>query len=272
MTAPSLATGFAAMMALEEQGEDRFVATGPGYPWGVLYGGQVVAQALLAAASTVGADRQAHSLHAYYVGAGHDRDPIELSVDRVRDGRSFSVRSIVATQAGKLLMTMSAGFHVDEEGEDLSATSPPEAPRPEELPPGGWSPLFDRRYGAAPAPARALAWLRMRETIGDDPLLQACALAFMADDIPDDAVLALLHPERPPANDLENHDWSLSTHSLDYAVWFHRPIRADGWRLHDFRCHSLANACAMVTGELFDEMGAHLATLGQQVLVRRPKP
>jgi acyl-CoA thioesterase-2 len=272
MSGSGIAMDFAAMMAVEDRGADRFsVTAGPGYPWGVLYGGQVVAQALRAAASTVGPDRLAHSLHAYYIGAGNDRAPIELSVERVRDGRSFSVRAVTASQEAKTLMTMSVSFHVDERAEDLPATAPPAVPRPDDLPPGGWSHLFDRRYAPPEEPGRTRAWLRLHDAIGDDPTLQAGALAFLADDIPDDAVLALLAPERPPANDLESHDWSISTQSLDYALWFHRPIRADGWRLHDLSCRSLANACAMVTGELFDEQGTHLATLGQQVLVREGK-
>jgi acyl-CoA thioesterase-2 len=106
-------------------------------------------------------------------------------------------------------------------------------------------------------PARALAWLRMNEGIGDSPLLHTCALAYMADDIPDDAVAAMLAPDKPA-----------STTSLDFAAWFHRPARADGWLLHDFRCQALVNACATVIGEVFDQDGAHVATIGQQVLVR----
>jgi acyl-CoA thioesterase-2 len=259
------------MLTLADGGRDTFVAGGPGYPWGVLYGGQIAAQALRAAAETVAPGRLPHSLHAYYVGAGQDKAPIQFAVERIRDGRSFSVRSVSALQEGKLLMTFSVSFHVEEEGDDLQATAAPASEHPDRLPSGGWSHLFERRYAPSTGDGRVRAWLRMNRAIGDDPLLQACALAFVADDIPDDGVLALLHPERPPANDLESHDWSISTQSLDYSLWFHRPIRSDGWRLLDLRCHSLANAVAMVTGELFDDAGTHLATLGQQVLVRTRK-
>ena len=262
---------FGALIGLADAGPDTFVVSGPAYPWGVLYGGQVAAQALRAAAQTVEPGRLPHSLHVYYVGAGKDQAPIELSVERVRDGRSFSVRSVTACQDGKTLLTCSASFHVAEADDDLPATAAPPAAQPDGLPAGGWSDLFERRYAPSTPDGRVRAWLRMRDAIGDDPLVQACALAFVADDIPDDGVLALLHPERPPANDLESHDWSISTQSLDYALWFHRPVHADGWRLLDLRCHSLSNAVAMVTGEVFDEAGTHLATLGQQVLVRTTK-
>ena len=126
-----------------------------------------------------------------------------------------------------------------------------------------------RRCAPIAERGRITAWLRFADELGDDPGLQACALAFAADDIFDDAVLALLHPERPPARDLDARDWSISTQSLDYSIWFHRAIDADGWRLHDYRCRALANACATVVGEIFDAAGVHLATVAQQMLVRR---
>ena len=245
------------MMALEPRGEDRFVATGPRYPWGFLYGGQVVAQAVRAAAAGVRPEAQPHSLHVYYLRAGDDSAPVELAVERVRDGRAFSVRSVTAGQAGRAIASAVVSFHVDECADPPRGLSSPWASRPEELAGDGWSPHFERRYAPVTQPARALAWLRMNEPIGDRPLLQACALAYMADDIPDDAVAAMLRPDERP-----------STTSLDFAAWFHRPIHTDGWLLHDFRCQALANACAMVVGEVFDQRGAHVATIGQQVLVR----
>ena len=261
---------FAEMLALEERGLDRFVATGPAYPWGVLYGGQVVAQALRAAGATVDGDRHVNSLHAYYLSAGADGAPIELEVARVRDGRSFSVRSVLARQEGRTLVSLTASFHVDEGSDRHDAVAIPEVEGPEGLRAGGWSPMFDRRYAPLPTePGRVHAWLRLRTELGDDPLLQGCALAFMADDIPDDAVVALLHPTRPPSDELESRDWSISTQSLDFALWLHRPLRSDGWQLHDLRCSTLVNSCAMVAGEIFAADGSHLATLSQQVLVRR---
>jgi acyl-CoA thioesterase-2 len=260
---------FRELMTLTRADSDCFVATGPRYPWGVLYGGQVVAQSLRAAAETVRRDERVHSLHAYYLRAGSDSDPIELEVERVRDGRSFSARAVTARQSGKVIATLLASFHLAEEGEEHWNASAPDVPHPHGLTSGGWTPLIDRRYAPISEPGRTLAWLRFADELGADPNLQACALTFAADDIFDDAVLALLHPERPPANDLEAHDWSISTQSLDYSVWFHRTEHSDGWRLHDYRCRGLAGACATVVGEVFDASGLHLATVAQQMLVRR---
>ena len=260
---------FHELMALRPQGGDRFLASGPRYPWRVLYGGQVIAQALGAAAHTVRPDAHIHSLHAYYLRAGSDAEEIEFAVERVRDGRSFAARAVCARQGGKAIVRLLASFHVDEGSEEHPTAVAPDVPAPGELPSGGWTALYDRRYAPIGERARCLAWLRMTDSLGEDAHLQACALAFAADDIFDDAVLALLHPDRPPANDLDDHDWSISTQSLDYSVWFHRPVKADGWRLLDYRCRALANACATVVGDVFDETGLHLATVAQQMLVRR---
>jgi acyl-CoA thioesterase-2 len=260
---------FRELITLAPADGDRFVATGPRYPWGVLYGGQVIAQALKAAGETVRRDEHVHSLHAYYLRAGSDSESIELEVERVRDGRSFSARSVTARQSGKVIATMLASFHLGEEGEERPNVRPPDTPHPRELTSGGWTSLIDRRFAPIPEPGRALAWLRFADELGPDPHSQACALTFAADDIFDDAVLALLHPERPPVNDLGARDWSISTQSLDYSVWFHRPVSSDGWRLHDYRCQALAGACATVVGEVFDASGQHLATVAQQMLVRR---
>lgn len=263
------AVSFPELMTLRSLGDERFAATGPRYPWGVLYGGQVIAQALRAAGQTVRADECIHSLHAYYVRAGRDSEAIELDVARVRDGRSFSVRAVTARQGTAVIATVLASFHIEESGEVLPSAKAPAVATADELESGGWTSLYDRRYAPVDEPARTLAWVRLTDELGPDQDLQACALVFTADDIFDDAVLALVHPGRPPANDLSERDWSLSTQSLDYSVWFHRRIRSDGWRLHDFRCRALANACATVVGEVFDHAGVHLATVAQQMLVRR---
>jgi acyl-CoA thioesterase II len=268
VTSETAAVSFPELMTLRPLGGERFAAAGPQYPWGVLYGGQVIAQALRAAGETVRADEHVHSLHAYYLRSGRDSDGIELEVARVRDGRSFSVRAVTVRQGAAVIATVLASFHIEESSEVLPSATPPAVAAPDRLEPGGWTSLYDRRYAPVDEPARTLAWVRLTDELGRDPDLQACALVFTADDIFDDAVLALVHPGRLPANDLSERDWSLSTQSLDYSVWFHRRIRTDGWRLHDFRCRALANACATVVGEVFDNAGTHLATVAQQMLVR----
>jgi acyl-CoA thioesterase-2 len=262
---------FTAMMTLEPEGPDAFAGVSPRYPWGGVYGGQVVAQALRAASSTVEPSFTVHSLHAYYLRQGRAEEVIHFQVDRVRDGRSSATRAVVARQSGGAILSMSASFHGGHSTDvDVQLATAPEASPPEELPPGGWSTTFDRRFlPTAGARGRALAWMRLNEPLGDDPALQACALAYLSDDVPGDAVLALLHPERPPANDWESVDLSIRHHSLDHTVWFHRPPSgAEGWQLQELRCESLGASRGMVVGRIFDMAGVHLATVGQEVLVR----
>ena len=249
-------------MRLSARAVEQYRATGPRYPWGALYGGQVVAQALRAAGHTVPPGLHAHSVHAYYLQPGSDSEAIDLDVKCVRDGRSFSTRAVTARQSNGVIATVLASFHIDEAGDTLPGVVAPSAPEPSSLTPNSWTELYDRRYAPGTEPGRALAWLRLADRLGDDPDLQACGLVFGADDIFDDAVRALVHPER-------SRDRPLMIRSLDYSVRFSRPTPSDGWRLHDYRCRGLAGACATVVGEVFDASGEHLATVAQQMLVRR---
>jgi acyl-CoA thioesterase-2 len=255
----------ATMMALEPYGADSWIGTGPRYPWGGLYGGQIVAQGLRAAAATVGPGFTAHSLHASFLRSGSHTEKILFEVERVRDGRSFSNRRVVARQAVGVILTMSASFHVDEESADVQAVRRPSVPRPDELTPSGWTSLFDRRSAAASVSGSAVAWMRVAEPLGDDPTLQACALAYESDDLPTDAVVAL-HPDR--GRDDEFHG-RFFTASLDHAVWFHRPLRADEWHLHAFECHGLAGSRGVALGHVFTADGTHAATVSQEVVLRQ---
>ena len=255
------------MMRLEEHGPDVHVGVGPDYPWGGLYGGQIVAQALRAGAATVDAGFRVHSLHAYFVRRGDSREPIRYEVDRLRNGRSFVTRRIVARQAVGAILTMEASFQVDEAGHDVQIAGLPDVPAPDDLVDTSWSPLFERRF-AVPRnqlEGRGIAWLRLREAVGDDPILQACALAYLSDDIPTDAVVAL-HPERS-AEGLEEHQfWSAS---LDHAIWFHRPLAADAWHVHDFASHAYLSSRGLAIGHVLTDAGVHVATIAQEVLLRR---
>jgi acyl-CoA thioesterase-2 len=255
---------FATMMTLEPHGPDTFVARGPRYPWGGLYGGQIVAQALRAAAATVEAQYRVHSLHAYFIRRGDHEEPIRFEVDRIRNGRSFVTRSVVARQAIGAILNMSASFQVDEPAPDLQTAEPPAAPRPDDLRPNEWMQLFERRF-ASNTGARTVAWLRMLDPIGEDPVLHACALAYMSDDLPTDAVVALQYPDRTFGEWGEVPFW---TASLDHAIWFHRPVRADAWQLQEFTCHGVISSRGLSVGHVFDETGIHLATISQEVLLR----
>lgn len=267
-------TDFAAMMELERREGDVFAAGSPEYPWGGVYGGQLVAQGLRAAAATVAPDFAPHVVHANYLRAADGSEPLLFAVERDRDGRSFAGRSVVARQAAGTVMTMTAGFHAGEEewpaADRTRAAAPPPVPAPEELAPGGWSEMFDCRFVPDPGPARAVAWMRLNEAVADaDPVLAACAVALLADDVPGDAALAVVFPDRSPAAGWQQAYDSLFSHSLDHNVWFHRPTGAAGWQLQDFRCRSFGDGRGMVVGEVFERSGAHIATVAQEVLVRR---
>jgi acyl-CoA thioesterase II len=256
----------ATMLSLEPHGPDVFVGTGPSYPWGGLYGGQIVAQSLRAAGETVDPQFRVHSLHAYFIRPGDADEPIRFEVDRIRNGRSFVTRRVVARQSIGAIFNLAASFQVDEPGTAVQAVDLPDVPRPDGLPDGGsWSTMFERRFVPSERPGWVAAWLRLSDALPDDPFLHACALAYVSDDIPTDAVLRL-HPDLPRDAD-DVFDLIMSA-SLDHAIWFHRPFTATGWQLHEFTCHSLMSSRGVAVGHVFIEDGTHVATVSQEVLVR----
>jgi acyl-CoA thioesterase-2 len=254
---------FATMMELEHHGPDTYVAQGPSYPWGGLYGGQIVAQALRAAAATVEPRFEPHSLHAYFIRLGDAAEPIRLEVERLRDGRSFVTRAVVARQSTGAILSMNASFQVVEAAPDVQAAGRPAgvAP-PEEGEPSSWSPIFDRRTHARRERGRASAWLRVNQAVGDDAVLQACALAYLSDDMPTEAV-ASLHPDIG-----EGQDGQWRSASLDHAIWFHQRPRADAWELYDFTADRYRGSRGVSVGRVFED-GTQVATVAQEVLLRR---
>jgi acyl-CoA thioesterase-2 len=261
---------FTTMMQLEEPDPDVFLARGPQYPWGGLYGGQIVAQGLRAGAATVEDRFHVHSLHAYFIRPGNADEPIRFEVTRSRDGRSFCTRHVVASQAVGVILTMSLSFQVDEAGHDVQTARLPDLSPPEELENTSWSPLFDRRFPreSGTAEGRGLAWLRMLEPVGDDPVLQACALAYLSDDIPTDAVVAV-HPDRPGPGEGDPFELGFWSASLDHAIWFHRPSRAEEWHVHDLAAHGYLSSRGVAVGHILSRDGTHIATVAQEVLLRR---
>jgi acyl-CoA thioesterase-2 len=259
------------MMRLEEPEPDVFLARGPRYPWGGLYGGQIVAQGLRAAAATVEERFHVHSLHAYFIRPGNADEPIRFEVTRSRDGRSFCTRHVVASQEVGVILTMSLSFQVDEAGHDVQIAALPDVPGPDEVPDlESWSPLFERRFTTprATLPGKATAWMRMAQPIGDDPVLQACALAYLSDDLPTDAVVGL-HPDVRSADDDDTFHEHFMSASLDHAIWFHRPPVADVWHLHDHVSHGYLSSRGLAIGHVLTAEGSHVATVAQEVLVRR---
>lgn len=263
----SAAVDFATMMSLEPHGPDTFVGVGPRYPWGGLYGGQIVAQSLRAAACTVGDPAyRVHSLHAYFIRRGDADEPIRFEVDRVRNGRSLLTRRVIARQSVGAILSMSASFAVEETGPDVQTARLPEVPPPDALVQDSWSDMFERALVPTTSPGRRAAWFRIRPPLDDDPVLHATGLAYLSDDLPTEAVMRL-HPDFTFDEDAwEQGFWSAS---LDHAIWFHRPLRADEWHVHDFTSHGFLSSRGLSIGYVFGAGGVHVATVAQEVLLRR---
>jgi len=252
------------ILTLEARGGDAFVGNGPSYPWGGLYGGQIVAQAFRAACMTVDSDQAPHSLHAYFIRSGTMEREVRYEVERLRDGRSFSTRRVVCYQGDQVIASLGASFQVHEEGPDRSVPTAPAYGSAESLQRDSWGYLVDRSWIPTTELGRATALVAVKEELGDDPLLQASALVFLSDDLPTDAV-GMLHPDqvRPGSG-----SWPFFNASLDHAVWFHAPARVDAPHVHDFHATRLRGARGLSRGEIYDPEGILVASVTQEVLIR----
>lgn len=265
-------------------GPDTYVGTGPRYPWGGLYGGQIVAQGLRAAATTVEPALAVHSLRAYFIRRGDHAEPVRYEVDRIRNGRSFCTRRVVARQAVGAILNLEASFQRDESAPSAQVTVAPAVPGPDGLAQESWTDTFVRRdvpdpvvtdlaVSAAPfGGGRLITWMKVAADLGDpaDPtaqLLHRCWLAYLSDDVPFDAV----HRAHPNRHDPAFRERSYGA-SLDHTIWFHRPLRADRWHLYDISCHAFLGARGLTIGHVFAEDGSHVATVAQEVLLRDPGP
>jgi acyl-CoA thioesterase-2 len=235
------------ILDLERLEVDLFRGRSPREQQQRVFGGQVAAQSLVAAGRTVPADRAVHSLHSYFLRLGDPENPIVYSVDRIRDGRSFTTRRVVAIQHGRAIYVLSASFHRPEDGLEHQVPMP-EVPDPESLSrwsdrsadigprPPPWVPrrAVELRYVSKPAPVagtegggqdlRRIVWMRTPDQLPDDPLVHVCAVTYASDMTLLDAVL-LGH----------GLDWEqdvTSGASLDHAMWFHGSFRADEWILY----------------------------------------
>jgi acyl-CoA thioesterase-2 len=236
-----------------------------------------VAQAMRAAAATIEPDLDVHSLRAYFIRRGDHTEPIRFEVDRIRNGRSFATRRVVARQAVGAILNLEASFQRPEDTENVQSVAMPVGlPAPGDVESSSWSDSFDRRWVAAEAPAaqqregsgRAVAWLKVADDLGEDQLLHRCWLAFLSDDLPTDAI-RIAHAEHREQRGLEPvPDGAAFFASLDHTIWFHRPLRADRWHLHDFSCHSFTGGRGLAIGHIFDDGGVHVATVAQEVLMR----
>jgi acyl-CoA thioesterase-2 len=257
---------FVDIVALEPHGIDTFVGASPVYPWGRVYGGQVVAQALQAALATVDEAYRLHSLHGYFIRGGTSDEPIRFEVDRIRNGRSFVTRLVVARQSNGAIFNLSASFHVAEGTVDVASRSLPEGiPGPDELDDDSWSPTMVRR----PVPRDAIGgrtgvWIKVLGPLGDDPAIHQLALAYASDDVPYDAAASVL-PDRGAPDDGQH---AFIGASLDHSLWFHRPGRADDWQLHLLEPMGYANNRGLAFGQVFSRSGVHLASVTQEIVLR----
>jgi acyl-CoA thioesterase-2 len=253
---------FAEMMTLYEREPDMYVGTGPSYPWGGLFGGQIVAQALGAAAATVEPAFRVHSLHAYFIRRGDASEPIRFDVDRLRNGRNFVTRAVVARQSMGAILHMSASFTQVVSDHYWLPAPFPSAPDPEQVPDNSWSSLFQRRF-IHEGEGRAMAWLRVPEVDPENHVLAASALAYLSDDLATDSVRS----QQQHVDGVTGRHWNGI--SLDHAIWFHQPFPADTWQLHDFRCEGLGTPRGLAVGQVYASDGTHLATVAQEVLLRK---
>jgi len=277
--------GLVKLLDVQPTGDDTFVGYSPPASGRArVFGGQVASQALVAASRTVPAERSVHSLHAYFLRPGDPNTPITYSVDRLRDGGSFTTRRVLAEQRGQTIFAMSASFQVDEPGLDHQLPMP-DVPDPESLPTlaeriagvddelVGWRRgprAFDLRYVSEPPWQARLSgpkpqepfqvWFKADGTLPDDPVLHVCLVAYLSDITLLDGVL-IEHGVAPGVDDLQMA-------SLDHAMWFHRPIRADEWLLYDVSSPSASSARALGLGHFFSQPGQLLVTVVQEGLVR----
>lgn len=276
--------GLLRALELEPLGDDRFrVPAEPGR-FDRVFGGQTIAQALLAASATV-TGKEPHSLHAYFAEAGTPGEPVDLAVERVRDGRSFSTRRVTVTQGERPLLVAIASFHTNPAGLELAEPAPA-APPPDQLPRlQDWAadlpperreqgrvwiehpPPLDLRMGEPPSflggPSSDEArshWMRVPAYVGDDPLLHTALLAYASDYLLLDMIFRSFPGGIPPTG--------FSGFSLDHALWFHRPVRFDRWHLHTQQTTAISGDRGLVRGTIHDADGHLAATVMQEVLVR----
>ena len=276
------------LLDLEQLEVNLFRGRSPQAGWQRVFGGQVIGQALVAATRTVDG-RPPHSLHAYFLLAGDPKVPIIYEVDRIRDGKSFITRRVVAIQHGQAIFSMSVSFHADEPGLDHQVAMPdvvkpdalpgeaemkqhilpklPEAvrryyerERPIELRPVE----FGRYMGQKSEDGRFNVWIRTTGRLPDDPAIHRCVLAYASDFTLLDS--ALLRHQRSV------FDKDIMAASLDHALWFHRPFRADEWLLYAQDSPNLHGARGFARGLIYSADGTLVASVAQEGLLRERRP
>ncbi len=273
-----------AVLDLEAVEVDIFRGRSPDVKQQRVFGGQVAGQALVAAARTVDQRLNVHSLHVYFLRPGDPAVPIVYTVDRIRDGRSFVTRRVVAIQHGRPIFNLAASFHKTEPGLDHQLPMlADDLPPPESLPDfkTHWAPHRDRLgdwyerprpidtrhvdWGPAdrvrPLPLFQRVWLRADGLLPDDPLVHTCVLTYASD-------MTLVDTTLLPHGG-EYDDRQIMMASLDHAMWFHRPFRADRWLLYAQDTPSASGARGLARGLIYTEAGELVVSVVQEGLIRR---
>ena len=289
---PDPIEGLLGRLDLEDLGGDRFRGDHEPNAWGRLFGGMVAAQALSAVYRTVPRSHCAHSLHAYFLRAGDPNTDVTLSVDRIRDGRSFITRRVVAEQKGTAIFNMSASFHVTEESQHEHAFAmPPDCGDPDQLP--SWAdlakPMFDKlpaharqrmnqvrpielRFtipptflGGGPSEGPNNVWFRAASALPEDPRIHQAVMTYASD-------MSLLdNIVRPHAAGFDRANIMMA--SLDHAIWFHRSgVRADEWMLYHQDSPAAAGARGFARGSIYTRDGRLVASVAQEGLMRTVDP
>lgn len=259
---------FEKLISLKPVGLNHFTGSSPEYPWGRVYGGQVVAQALHAAIQTVDTEYAVHSVHAYFIRTGTSDEDIEFEVDRIRDGRSFNTRRVVAAQSAGAILNLSASFQLLENGPDIQMENLPQnLPEPEELPSEDWSPIMERKV----VPEGILSkghgvWIRLQGDNDQSLKFPELGLVYTSDDVPYDAA-ARIHPEYAGVWDGEDASPFYGA-SLDHAVWFHRRSDPYDWQFHYHEGLVHMGNRGLATGAVYSRDGKYLATVTQEILQR----
>lgn len=284
---PNAVQSLLEILDLERLEVNLYRGMSPQVGWQRVFGGQVIGQALVAATRTV-ESRLVHSLHAYFILPGDPKVPIIYEVDRIRDGGSFTTRGVKAIQHGKAIFSMMASFHREEQGFSHQAPMP-DVPPPEELPSEeemrkGILPTMPepvRRYYERERPIemrpvefkrylspdhrepRFHVWMRATQKLPDDPAIHQCVLAYASDMMLLDSALI------PHGRTV--FEKSIQGASLDHALWFHRPFRADDWLLYAQDTPSAESALGFARGLIFSRDGKLVGSVAQEGLVRQRK-
>lgn len=256
------------LLDIEQIDENLFRARHPAGREHRLFGGQIIAQSLVAAARTVEPDRPIHSLHAYFLRPGDPSVPAIIDVERIRDGRSFATRRVVVIQKGEAIFNMDASFHVRETGLHHAFPMPDlQPPRDDDIPEailGGPFVSFQLDYkemlAEKPQPPHKSIWLRANGPVPEDPIIHTALLAYESDS-------SLLSTSRLPHRGSYRRD-KMQMASLDHAMWFHARFRIDEWLLYTMESTSASGARGFNLGSIFTADGRLIASCIQEGLMR----